>query len=150
MFELKKCCCGLMPLREGCITIASTSIVLCPATWGYLLSMWYGAVPYLAVALVLELLVWIVLWFGAFLNNCKLLLTTIIGLITVIVIRIGVFIGIWIYLAGKTDNDGYAVDEGLTFLKSLFLMVVVPLYLYWVIVIQSFYRTLKQEGSDAS
>ena len=151
MIQVKSFACGLLRLRTGCIVIAILSLFICAVTYGYNISHWHWAY---AFALVFELSVWTALLFGTIRNNHTVVRASLIGLVIVIVMRVVSFSLILNeILTGDTDWEetgepvGIPIGElpiGKTFMAIAIVefILVIAIYVYWGIVIYSFYLSL--------
>ena len=137
MRTIKDCCCGLMPLRTGCIVISIICLIFSVSSMAYRiqkLSLWDGFFL-LVLTLVSEILTFIALLIGTILNNPKLVLASLIGVMIAIVARLGLFIALMIL-------DSYWTGTAFLVSNILFFILAMALYIYFGIVIYSFYRTL--------
>ena len=134
MVQVKSFGCGLLPLRTGCIVIVILSLLICAVTYGYSIYLWHWAY---AFGLVFELSVWTALLFGTITYNQKMVLASLIGLIIVIGMRVIIFMVVLVLAIININWFFMAIAIG-----SVEFIVVVVIYVYWGIVIYSFYRSL--------
>ena len=142
MLLVKSFGCGLLPLRTGCIVIAILSIVICIITYGYNIAHWHWAY---AIGLVFELSVWTALLLGTILNNHMMVLASFIGLQFILVMRTIVFV---VVIVRVIEEEVYWEEAKTTFMAIAIaeFIIVIPIYVYWSMVIHSFYRSLKHNG----
>ena len=145
----ESCCCGLIALRNGLISIAIIGVILGVVFWStgifffannYIFVRWlHGLVVALGIIfLLLELATWISLIFGTLLNSRKFILGTLVG----IVIAIGLRIVICVVMFIPRISPVIPV-VGIPF--AIAILLVVALYLYWFFVIYKFFRTSNHE-----
>ena len=150
MCQVKSFACGLLKLRTGCIVIPVLSLIISAITYGYNINHWHWTYGF---GLVIEAIVWVILLFGAILNNAKMVIATLFGLIIVIIIRTLSFVYVLILLNReklvdwKTGKDWREAKTTFLIVAIMEFIVVIPIYLYWGIVMNSFYRTLKRNQS---
>ena len=138
MLRVKDCCCGILSLKTGCLVISIVGIVL-GLLWAINLGDLDGGwTAGFVLAIVLEILVWIGLLIGVILNKHEFIGLSLIGLAVLILFRIILFILI-VALLGPV--------LWLLIFYILFNVAAILLYVYFGIVINSYYRTLKG-GSD--
>ena len=147
MCRVNVCCC-CVPLRIGCMIIACVELVLA------LLYIWMitgyqgrpGSAGYV-VPLLIEILVWGLLLFGAIANNETAVLVHLIILAIVLVMNGIILI---IYISGLVvvcTGYGWTGYWCTVFiLTGLIFLVLIALKIYFFIVILSFYQQLKGGG----
>ena len=159
---VKNFCCGLLPLRTGCLVITIVGLILALSTWAYNLgssavyrreyrdlstgrvqSGYWGGWYAFILALILEILVWVALFLGLNPNKNKhqLVLGSLIGLLIAIILRVILFSVMMAddYLKFYYNNE----DVGFLILNLLFFLASVGLYIYFGIVMISYYQTVK-------
>ena len=138
MLRVKNCCCGLLPLKTGCLAIAVLGIVL-GLVWAMNLSGATGGwTAAYVLGIVLEILVYVSLLVGVLLNKHQFIGLSLIGVLIIIIWRIIIFI---VMVA-----MGILLPLWLA-INIVFHVAVILLNVYFGIVINSYYRTLKG-GSD--
>ena len=138
MLRVKNCCCGVLSLKQGCFAISIVGIVLA-LLWAVDVGGKSGGwTAGFVLAIVLEILVWIGLLIGVILNKHQFIGLSLIGLGILILMRIIIFILIVALLPTVL---------GILIFYIIFNLAAILLYVYFGIVINSYYRTLKG-GSD--
>ena len=138
MLRVKDCCCGILSLKTGCLVISIVGIVLGLLWATGLDGVSGGWTAGFVLGIVLEILVWIGLLIGVILNKHEFIGLSLIGLGILILLRIVLFILIVALLAPVM---------WLLIFYIIFNLAAILLYIYFGIVVNSYYRTLKG-GSD--
>ena len=138
MLRVKDCCCGILSLKTGCLVISIVGIVLGLLWATGLDGVSGGWTAGFVLGIVLEILVWIGLLIGVILNKHEFIGLSLIGLGVLILYRIIIFILIVAVLAPVM---------WLLIFYIIFNLAAILLYVYFGIVVNSYYRTLKG-GSD--
>ena len=161
MCKLKNCCCCI-DLRTGCIIIAivefflvlaNLSITAVPAYQRWLFGGWLVGTFALVLGVIFGLALWILLLFGALTNNSILVLINMVFVLVLVAVKSFAFIwltvnfvqaGIWLY-----DGLRTTFTLGMLFYLIYYLLVI-PLDIYFAVVIFNFYKALRYGGSGSS